>query len=153
MTCLVSVFSRLHCIRWLPQPSPSFLKLPLLIVWVGFLKVDLKAIADHYGFVVPELLVLVREGLVRERILSFQREETGRPSDAKSEDKAEEGVPRTPFTLPRFDPLSSASCRSDGTARLKVRLARLEMEQKDKERQMNFELEIRRIEADKEVRI
>ncbi|CAB1325203.1 unnamed protein product, partial [Coregonus sp. 'balchen'] len=104
-----------------------------------------------------ELLVLVREGLVRERILSFQDkerevsgEDTGRPSDAKSEDRTEEGVARTPFTLPRFDPLSSASGRSSGTARLKVRLARLEMEQKDKERQMRFELVIRKMEIEKE---
>ena len=118
----------------------KFFEVPSIDCLVRFRKVDLIAIADHYGFVVPEkvlkaeLLVLVREGLVRERILSLQGEETGRPSDAKSEDRAEEGVPRTPFTLPRFDPLSSASGRSDGTARLKVRLALLEMEQKDRDR-------------------
>jgi hypothetical protein len=61
---------------------------------------------------------------MKEQILSLQGEETGRPSDAKSEDRAEEGFAHTPFTLPRFDPLSSASGRSDGTARLKVKLAR-----------------------------
>lgn len=81
----------------------------------------------------------------------------GRPTDAKSEDGVEEGVARTPFTLPRFDPLSSASGCSDGTSRLKVRLARLEIELKDKERvrQLEFDLEIRKmeLEADKEVRI
>jgi hypothetical protein len=48
--------------------------------------------------------VLVREGLEREQILSLKDdegeasgEETGRPSNAKSEDRAEDGVARTPF--------------------------------------------------------
>lgn len=60
-------------------------------------------------------------------------EETGRPSDAKSEVGVEEGVARTPFTLPRYDPLASASGLSGGTGRLMVRLACLEMAQKDSE--------------------
>lgn len=57
-----------------------------------------------------------------------------READRTSDAKAEEGVARTPSTLPRFNPLSSASGCSDGTARLKVVLACLEMELKYKER-------------------
>jgi hypothetical protein len=102
---------------------------------VGLHIVDLCTIADHYGLFVPEealkaeLLVLVREGLVRLFLLlkdeerEASGEKTGRPSNAKSEDGKEEGVDRTPFTLSQFNPLFSASGRSDGTTRLKVRLA------------------------------
>ncbi|XP_027141960.1 uncharacterized protein LOC113747241 [Larimichthys crocea] len=65
--------------------------------------------------------------------------------------------PRTPFTLPRYDPSSSASTDSLGEARLKVRLARLQMESQEKveSRQNQLKLEIRRmeIEADKAVRL
>ncbi|KAM7409561.1 hypothetical protein PAMA_001172 [Pampus argenteus] len=65
--------------------------------------------------------------------------------------------PTTPFTLPRYDPPSSASSDSSNEARLKVRLARLQMESQEKaeSRQNQLKLEIRRmeIEADKAVRL
>ena len=49
----------------------KFIEAPSVDRLVGLRKVDLVAIADHYGLFVPakalkaELLVLVREGLVR----------------------------------------------------------------------------------------
>ena len=64
---------------------------------------------------------------------------------------------KTPFTLPRFDPLSPDAVGSCLTARLKVRLARLELENCEKAltRQLEQELVIHRleIEAEKEVKI
>lgn len=64
---------------------------------------------------------------------------------------------KTPFTLPRYDPLSPRSTDSLGEARLKVRLARLQMEAQDKakSRQAQLKPEIRKmeIEADKAVRL
>jgi hypothetical protein len=112
---------------------------------VGLRKVDLCVIADHYGLFVPEktlnpeLLVIVREGFVRKCIFLLKDEER----EASGEETAEEAIVCTLFTLSRFNPLCSASCCSDGTARLKVRLAHLEMGQKGEEhvRQMEFDLE------------
>ena len=67
---------------------------------------------------------------------------------------------KTPFTLPRYDPLSTASAGSSrDEARLKVRLARLQMEAHEKaqnrQAQLQYQLEIRKleIEADKAVRL
>ena len=65
---------------------------------------------------------------------------------------------KTPFTLPRFDPLSpDVAVGSSLTARLKVCLARLELENREKAhtRQLEQELKIRRveIEAEKEIKI
>ena len=71
---------------------------------------------------------------------------------------------KTPFTLPRFDPprydpLSSASTGSRDEVRLKVRLARLQMEAQEKaqnrQAQLQYQLEIKKleIEADKAVRL
>ena len=65
--------------------------------------------------------------------------------------------PKTPLTLPRYDPLSPVSTDSLGAAKLKVRLARLQMEAQEKaeSRQAQFRLEIRKmeIEADKALRL
>ncbi len=66
---------------------------------------------------------------------------------------------KTPFTLPRFDPLSSASTGSRDEARLKVRLARLQFEAQekaqDRQAQLDFRLQVKKmeIEADKAVRL
>uniref|UniRef100_A0A672HFT3 CCHC-type domain-containing protein n=1 Tax=Salarias fasciatus TaxID=181472 RepID=A0A672HFT3_SALFA len=65
--------------------------------------------------------------------------------------------PKTPFTVPHFDPRSPPSASSLDEARVKVRLARLQMEAQEraKSRQAQLTLEIRRmeIEADKEVHL
>ncbi|XP_030216443.1 uncharacterized protein LOC115546817 [Gadus morhua] len=64
---------------------------------------------------------------------------------------------KTPYTLPRYDPLSSAGTGSRDVARLKVRLARLQLEAQEKaeNRQAQFQLEIKKleIEADKAVQL
>ncbi|MEQ2173171.1 hypothetical protein GOODEAATRI_029221, partial [Goodea atripinnis] len=64
---------------------------------------------------------------------------------------------KTPHTLPRYDPLSSVSSESRDGARLKVQLARLQVEAEEKaqDRRAQMELEIRRreIEADKAIRL
>lgn len=73
---------------------------------------------------------------------------------------AGEGKPMTipqeekPMTIPRYDPLSSVSSASTD-ARVKVRLARLQLEAQEKERefQLRRELEFKRLEADTAVRM
>lgn len=65
--------------------------------------------------------------------------------------------PTTPFTMPRYEPLSPGSSDGLGEARLKVWLARLQMEAQEKaeSRQAQLTLEIRRVEikADKAVHL
>ncbi|KAJ4940224.1 hypothetical protein JOQ06_026533 [Pogonophryne albipinna] len=63
----------------------------------------------------------------------------------------EEGTQReTPGTLPRFDALSTASDGSQDVVRIKVRIARLEIEAKERagQAQPKFQLEIRKLELD-----
>ena len=77
------------------------------------------------------------------------------------EDEREERPVTTPVTLPRYDPLSStlSSTGSKGEARLKVRLARLQMESQEKAKtrqaELQYQLEVKRmeIEAEKAVRL
>ncbi len=70
-----------------------------------------------------------------------------------------EGRVKTPVTLPRYDPFSSASSGSRDEARLKVRLARLQIEAQEKaqvrQAQLDFQLQVKRleIEADKAVNL
>lgn len=67
--------------------------------------------------------------------------------------------PKTPFTLPRYDPLSSASTGSRDGVKLKVRLTCLQMEVREKaearQAQLEYQLEIKRMETevDKAVRL
>ena len=89
---------------------------------------------------------VIRDGLVDRGVMSITEEEAGAlgggtdgtPSEA-SEDGKEEGAPCTSFASPWFGPLSP-----EGAAKLRMKLARLEMEQKEREgiRQREFELEI-----------
>lgn len=74
------------------------------------------------------------------------------PAVLKVSDEVDEWT-KTPFTLPQYDPLSTGSTESRQEARLKVRLARLQME-KAQSRQAQLQLEIKKleIEADKAVR-
>lgn len=57
---------------------------------------------------------------------------------------------KTPFTLPRYDPLSIASTGSRDEARLKVHLPRLQMEAQERAQNRQLQLEI---DADKVVRL
>ena len=64
-----------------------------------------------------------------------------------------------PATLLRFEPFSPDGLRSSGNAKLKVRLARLQLEAQEKEsiRKANYNLKLQvhrlEIEADKEVKL
>ena len=132
-----------------------FLEAPAIEDLVVFRKAELQALAEHFQIPVPkqalrpELLQVVRG------VLSIEEKEEGEvlgrgsggsPSE-RSGDGKEEG---TPPASPRFGPLSP-----EGAARLRMKLARLEMEQKEREgiRQREFELEMRKLETSKEVRI
>jgi len=74
----------------------------------------------------------------------------------EEDDEAVGGI-KTPVTLPRFDPLSvsSASAGSKEDVRLKVRLARLQLEAHEKAQIRQYQLEIKKleIEAEKAVRL
>lgn len=60
--------------------------------------------------------------------------------------------PKTPFTLPRYDSLSSASTGSRDGPKLKVRLARLQIEACEKaegrQSQLEYQLEIKKMETE-----
>lgn len=77
--------------------------------------------------------------------------------DEKCEPAEQPPPVKTPFTLPRYDPLSSGSADGAQEAGLKVRLARprIEAEEKAQARELQFRLDIKRleIEADKAVRL
>ncbi|CAJ1087392.1 uncharacterized protein LOC118469438 [Xyrichtys novacula] len=83
--------------------------------------------------------------------------ETAADYTAQREFSKVSAQPKTPFTLPRYDPPFSGSTDSLGEARLKVRLARIQMEAQERaeNRQAKLRLEIRKmeIEADKAVRL
>lgn len=78
-------------------------------------------------------------------------------SPGASAESEEEGGQKTPFTLRRFDPFSASSDDSRRGARLKVRLARLQLEAQEKaqgrEAQLKLEIPKLEIEADKAVRL
>lgn len=140
-------------------------------------KVDLYAIADHYAVLVSkhlgkeELKRLVCEGLVEKRVLLSEPESVSPGSVAAAAmqtpvggdgvdmaAKAEadvEGSVRAPFTIPRFEPLSLSPARSSKDARVQVRLARLELEKQERDRQAEYEhkLEIRKMELEAEIQM
>lgn len=64
---------------------------------------------------------------------------------------------KTPYTLPRYDPPSSASSGAMGDARLKLRLARIRMEAEEKAQQrkaqLDYQLEVRRLEIEAETAV
>lgn len=136
-------------------------------------KVDLYVLAEHYDFVVPRTIVKVKlKELIMERLIAecvFNDGEAGAVSSlpyASPTMQDQPGVnPETtvtieakpPATLPRFDAFSpfSAHTMSAGDARLKVRLARLQIEAKERERQAEhaFKLEIRKLELAAETEV
>uniref|UniRef100_A0A7N8YKI4 Gypsy retrotransposon integrase-like protein 1 n=2 Tax=Mastacembelus armatus TaxID=205130 RepID=A0A7N8YKI4_9TELE len=77
------------------------------------------------------------------------------PLAATASDGDEGETGKTPFTLPRFDPSSLTGSGSRVEARLKVRLARMQVEAQERARQLQFDLEVKKlqIEADTAVRI
>ena len=121
-------------------------------------KADLYAIAAHFEFPVQGTLLKARlkeyvvHMLVGKEVLGVT---VASPcSDARADMQAGAEA-KPPATLPRFNPLSPTLSMSSQDARLKVRLARLQMEAEREERQAEREhqLEIRRIEAEKEVKL
>lgn len=78
-------------------------------------------------------------------------------ASADGRESEEEGGQKTPFTLRRFDPFSASSDDSRRGARLKVRLARFQLEAQEKaqsrEAQLKLEIPKLEIEADKAVRL
>ncbi|CAI5670853.1 unnamed protein product [Oreochromis niloticus] len=65
------------------------------------------------------------------------------------------GGGKPPASLPRFEPFSVESSNSSVSARLKVRLARLELEAKERERkdELEFKLKCRQLEAETSIRL
>ncbi len=130
------------------------------------------ALADYYNLTVDRQarkanLVMV----IKSHLLSLSRVGVMAVEDVETEDETEDegavenpsparskggvgcGDAPVPRTLPRYDPLSPVSPESVEVARLKLKTARLEADQKDKEDKRRYEIEIRKIEADKEARI
>lgn len=105
---------------------------------------------------VPESAVLVGSvgGSLREGEGSHKVVVDPHMTSADGEIDGGDGWAKAPFTLPRYDPLSSASTGSRDGANLKVHLARLQMEARERQAQLEYQLEIKRmeIEADKAVR-
>ncbi|XP_047201843.1 uncharacterized protein LOC124855795 isoform X2 [Girardinichthys multiradiatus] len=153
-----------------------FLAAPSIELINSCRKCELLQIVDHFKLQVPKqilkcelkaLLVgkLMEAGVIRVPdlpeaavavpIQSVLPEEEHKHGSGMDSEGSAQG--KTPHTLPRYDPLSSVSSESRDGARLKVRLARLQMEAEEKaqDRRTQMELEIRRleIEADKAIRL
>ncbi|XP_078788128.1 uncharacterized protein LOC144984158 [Oryzias latipes] len=69
----------------------------------------------------------------------------------ESDERLERGKP--PFSLPRYDPLSPGSGGSRDGARLKVRLARLQLEAQERAQTRQIQLEIKRLEIEAETAV
>ncbi|KAJ8364471.1 hypothetical protein SKAU_G00133020 [Synaphobranchus kaupii] len=163
-----------------------FLEAPSVDVLDQCRKVDLCSIADHYeisvsrSWVKAEIKQVVLAGLVGQRVLGEGVAEPASSSpqpfpSSRTDDKVV-GEPDAdadvsdvkatpPATLPRFEPMSSLSTPSHSPSRsvtganvrLKVRLARLQLEAQSKQaeadRECNLRLEIRKMELEAEVQI
>ncbi|XP_023180999.1 uncharacterized protein LOC111605866 [Xiphophorus maculatus] len=138
-------------------------------------KNELLQIVEYFQLQVPKQVLkgdlkalivdkLVEIGVIKEPDLpeaaAVPSRETLSVEDFKDGPSAEAAVSdrgKTPRTLPRYDPLSSVSSEGRDGARLKVRLARLQMEAEEKaqDRRAQLELEVRRleIEADKAIKL
>lgn len=154
------------------MPSPfdlaDFLGNPSVEALECFLKDDLVKIATHFGITFGghtrkrELKSLIVTRLEELDLVTL----SGRSAlvTPKDKDDAARGAGeckpkvKTPFTLPRYDSSSPDGAAGSGEgARLKVRLARLELEAREKheQAQRDLQLQIRKleIEADTAVRI
>lgn len=149
----------------------GFISEPSLGSLVNLRKVDLLALADHYNLTVEkqarkEKLVMV----IKSHLLSLSRAGVMAVEDVETEDEEDEGPVENlsparpkgsvgdweapvPQTLPKYAQWSPEFSESVEVARLKLKTARLEADQKDREDKRRFEIEMRKIEADKEARI
>uniref|UniRef100_A0A3B3WC71 SCAN box domain-containing protein n=1 Tax=Poecilia mexicana TaxID=48701 RepID=A0A3B3WC71_9TELE len=153
-----------------PFNLEHFLANPSLELIHSCRKCELLQIVEHFKLQVPKQVLkrdlkalvvgrLMETGVIKEPDLP---EAAAVPShkalsveDLKDGSSVEVGVSergKTPRTLPRYDPLSSVSSEGRDGARLKVRLARLQMEAEEKaqDRKAQLELEIRRLEIEAE---
>ncbi|XP_019206813.1 uncharacterized protein LOC109196820 [Oreochromis niloticus] len=156
----------------------DFLKAPSVVLLESYRKCELLQIAEHLKLQVSKTLrksdlkarvvdKLVEAGLMHAPDLPEVPVVSGEPSqtssvegdhkDGMGHDSVGDERGKTPRTLPRYDPLSPGSSEARDGARLKVRLARLQLEAEEKAqvRRAQLELEIRKleIEADKTVRL
>ena len=125
----------------------SFIEEPSVVLLETLRVEDLHAIVDHYGLEPPkqarkaELLASVREGLVEKGVLVEGKEDV---QDVERQ---------TPPPSPGLSTDSVSATPGSIAAKLRVRLARLEGERKEREqaRLFEFELEKRRIDAEVKV--
>lgn len=150
----------------------GFIAEPSLGSLVNLRKVDLLALVDYYKITVDRQarkanLVMV----IKNHLLSLSRVGVMAVEDVETEDEREDegavenpsparlrggvggGETPVPRTLPKYDPLSPVSLESVEVPRLKLKTARLEADIKDREDRRRYEIQIRKIEADKEARI
>ncbi|CAI5677731.1 unnamed protein product [Oreochromis niloticus] len=134
-------------------------------------KRDLQEVATHYGISVStglrkaELKAALVSGLLEKGVVVMQPPSIPGPAGPSAAPHVPsqviepsvstpvgQGLPEGgPMTLPRFDPLSTQSSEgSKQDARLKVRLARLQLEKEQLERefQLKREIELRRLDAE-----
>lgn len=69
------------------------------------------------------------------------------PSQTQPKGRVGDGEGPVPRTLPKYDPFSPVSPESVEVARLRLKTARLEAEQKDREDKRRYEIEIRKYSA------
>ncbi|CAI5669654.1 unnamed protein product [Oreochromis niloticus] len=149
----------------------GFTAKPLLAVLDVCRKRDLQEVATHYGISVStglrkaELKAALVSGLLEKGVVVMQPPSTPGPAGPSAAPHVPsqvvepsvstpvgQGLPEGgPITLPRFDPLSTQSSEgSKQDARLKVHLARLQLEKEQLERefQLKREIELRRLDAE-----
>ena len=118
----------------------EFIKEPSIIVFDLCRKADLLEIAEHFGVVVSrsltkkEIKTAVWERLITIKVFRPQSPVPSLGDEPKSPVGAgiSEGKAKAPATLPRFEAFTPSSSGSLGDARLKVRLARLQLEAQEK---------------------
>ncbi|KAL4006226.1 NLR family CARD domain-containing protein 3 [Sarotherodon galilaeus] len=133
----------------------DFLKAPSVVLLESCRKCELLQIAEHLKLQVSKTL---HKSDLKARVVD-KLVEAGlmQAPDLPGVPVVSDERGKTPRTLPRYDPLSPGSSEARDGARLKVRLARLQLEAEEKAqvRRAQLELEIRKleIEADKTVRL
>ena len=118
----------------------EFIKEPSIIVFDLCRKADLLEIAEHFGVVVSrsltkkEIKTAVWERLITIKVFRPQSPVPSLGDEPKSPVGAgiSKGKAKAPATLPRFEAFTPSSSGSLGDARLKVRLARLQLEAQEK---------------------
>ena len=162
----------------------SFLASPSLTLIDSYRKDDLVQIANHFSLTYPKQILkkelkalvvgkLVELGFIEVSVptesavpedgtlgeAAGSRPLKGDPPGGGKEEGEPEERPPTPVTLPRYDPLSPSLGSSGSTreARLKVRIARLQMESQEKARgrqaELQYQLEVKRMEIEAETAV